>query len=113
MAFKAIITGFVLAYFLIVIHLTLNVESQPSPEYSNSYSLQRTRRQIPFFSNWWSSSSTNKPGDQERKNGHLSALSNKASYNYGSHYSDRLPSYHNSTHSGNEITERDSRCKNN
>lgn len=111
MSFKLLITGLIFAYFIIAIHFSFHVESLA--EYSNNFSvLSRSKRQIPFFSNWWSSSSTKKPADL-RKQGYINSQSKQAGYGHKSFdlSNDKSLSYNNSGITRNEISERDSRCK--
>lgn len=110
MTSKPLVVGLILVYFIIAVHLTLKIDGVDSFRSSVS----RWKRQIPFFSSWWGSSSTNKPDNVRRSSYHGSSKQGHSSNSYVSFLPDKLPSYQNrstSTNNGKGVSERDSRCR--
>ncbi|OXA57396.1 uncharacterized protein LOC110845489 [Folsomia candida] len=108
MTSKPLVVGLILVYFIIAVHLTLKIDGVDSFRSSVS----RWKRQIPFFSSWWGSSSTNKPDNVRRSSYHGSSKQGHSSNSYVSFLPDKLPSYQNrstSTNNGKGVSERDSR----
>jgi len=134
---KQLIACLILGYFVIALYLALTVDAKSYSE--NSYvvsntrklsSQSRSKRQIPFISNWWTGStttSTSRPisdnhgrassyytghGGNRRYPSKYYQTEKPSTNNYGSNKyttynssSNRLPS------TGKEVSDRDSRCK--
>jgi hypothetical protein len=127
MALKTIVSGLILAYFLILLHFAINVngevvaENEGIDRESQSHNHVRFKRQIPFLSNWWTgSSSTSRPSEYNKRYGQGSSYHSKyhnSDNSIGQEFSSfRKPNLYNDTAtarlpSSKEVSERDPRCK--
>lgn len=117
MACKTWVVGFILVYFIILIHLSLKTEASQISGRSNSVSFHsRWKRQLPFLSSWFGGShSTSKPElkrSRYQQQNHYTRKNSRNSYVLSKY--DKLPSYHQNQSSNsheNQVAERDPRCE--